>query len=211
VDARDPVGYGSAMAWTPADRSAMAAPGFPSQAGKQSYNAAISRQDRGAIPGGDSGIGDGDFRWTASPVPKKLQKQAKMVFAQGKSYFVWSEQEVPIKSRGSQTFVRFPLKYSLNPATKAQPFAVFVVIRVNSGGRTAEFSNGIDGHTKHANGKEEWQATGTLILLGDSLYGKGEAKVFLVQRDEFRKSRADKTLPIPEPISNIVTLPIILE
>jgi len=147
----------------------------------------------------------------AQPVPKKLQKQAKMVFAQGKSYFVWSEQEVPIKSRGSQTFVRFPLKYSLNPATKAQPFAVFVVIRVNSGGRTAEFSNGIDGHTKHANGKEEWQATGTLILLGDSLYGRGEAKVFLVQRDEFRKSRADKTLPIPEPISNIVTLPIILE
>jgi hypothetical protein len=66
VDARDPVGYGSAMAWTPADRSAMAVPGFPSQAGKQSYNAAISRQDRGAILGADSGIGDGDFRWTAS-------------------------------------------------------------------------------------------------------------------------------------------------
>ena len=68
MDARDPVGYGSAMAWTPADRSAMAVPGFPSQAGKQSYNAAISRQDRGAILGADSGIGDGDFRWTASQV-----------------------------------------------------------------------------------------------------------------------------------------------
>ena len=72
MDARDPVGYGSAMAWTPADRSAMAVPGFPSQAGKQSYNAAISRQDRGAILGGDSGIGDGDFRWTACGGPSLL-------------------------------------------------------------------------------------------------------------------------------------------
>lgn len=147
----------------------------------------------------------------AQPVPKKLQRQAKIEFAQGKSYFVWSEQEVPFKSRGSQTVVPFPLKYSLNPATKAQPFAVFVVIRVNSEKRAAEVSHGIDGYEKHANGKGEWKATGMLFLLGDSLYGKGEAKVFLVQRDDFRKSRADKALPIPEPISNIVTLPIILE
>jgi hypothetical protein len=147
----------------------------------------------------------------AQPVPTKLQKQAKNEFAQGKSYFVWSEQEVPVKSQGSQTVVPFPLKYSPNPATKAPPFAVFVVITVNSEGRAAEVSHGIDGYKKYKNGKEEWQATGMLFLLGESLYGNGEAKIFLVQRDDFRKRRAEKTLPIPEPISNIVTLPIILE
>jgi hypothetical protein len=145
------------------------------------------------------------------PVPKELQKQAKIEFAEGKYYFVWSEQEVPVKSSGRQTFVPFPLKYSPNPETKAPPFAVFVVVRVSSEGRPAEVSNGIDGYKTYANGKEEWEATGMLILVDESLHGKGEAKVFLVQREDFEKERADKTLPTPKPISNIVTLPIIFE
>jgi hypothetical protein len=145
------------------------------------------------------------------PVPKELQKQAKIEFAEGKSYFVWSEQEVPVKSKGYNTVIPFPLKYSLNPATKAPPFAVYVVVDVTSEGRAAEISHGIDGYRKDANGKGNWEATGMLFLLGKSMFGKGEAKVFLVQREDFEKTRADHTLPTPKPISNIVTLPVILE
>ncbi len=54
----------TALAWTPTTRSRWQC--LDSAAGKQSYNAAISRQDRGAILGADHGIGGGEIRWTAS-------------------------------------------------------------------------------------------------------------------------------------------------
>jgi hypothetical protein len=53
-----------ARAWTPDTRSAMA-PGSPA-AGKQSCNAAISRQDRCAMLAEDSREARSEIRWTAS-------------------------------------------------------------------------------------------------------------------------------------------------
>ena len=93
---------------------------------------------------------DGELK--PSPIPEKLEAEAKKVFAKKSAYFIWTEEK-------AVTPKDLTLRYAVNPDQKAEPASTVVRLTRVVKGQKVPFTSTSQGIVSYTNGPGDFKGT----------------------------------------------------